>query len=405
MGAAAAWFLTRDAGVRIVDPKDQNGFDPRKLTVWADVALEQDFVFPVPGRAEGEAFVAAAGDGARLVFDPAKDGWFIVRRKGTVVKVARAARLNRYVAGQIPSSWDPVRYGIPKDLVEQVDRTTLYNLIATVEAFVAQAHAASCDALYRCGTGNNEVAVTKALLGDAGRCASLRAGAAALGWGDLNELPATVRLGKARYNGVAALRCLTRLRATCDVAHPLAEMCGDVFAGTVAAGAGIACIDTGTDRSNCGRCGEVCPDGQVCSQGACLAPCTGGRTLCGSACRDLQTDVAHCGACGNACPSGQSCVARACTAAAPGSLNTGRSAFGSGVALDGRVFVFGGYNTSYLSSTEMFDPATNVWTYRASMPVGVARAPLRAASKRAASGMVPVSRYDSSVATSQGVSW
>jgi enoyl reductase-like protein/3-oxoacyl-ACP reductase-like protein len=129
--------LTRDAGVRIVDPKDQNGFDPRKLTVWADVALEQDFVFPVPGRAEGEAFVAAAGDGARLVFDPAKDGWFIVRRKGTVVKVARAARLNRYVAGQIPSSWDPVRYGIPKDLVEQVDRTTLYNLVATVEAFLS----------------------------------------------------------------------------------------------------------------------------------------------------------------------------------------------------------------------------------------------------------------------------
>ncbi|MFO0602611.1 MAG: DUF1729 domain-containing protein [Polyangiales bacterium] len=129
--------ILQGAGVRIVDPKDQNGFDPRKLTVWADVALEQDFAFPVPGRAEGEAYVAAAGDGARLVFDAAKDGWFVVRRKGTVVKVARAARLNRYVAGQIPSSWDPARYGIPKDLVEQVDRTTLYNLVATVEAFLA----------------------------------------------------------------------------------------------------------------------------------------------------------------------------------------------------------------------------------------------------------------------------
>jgi len=126
-----------DAGIRLVEPTDPGVFDPRKLTVWADVALEQDFVFPVPGRAEGEAFVSAAGEGARLIFDPEKDGWFVVRRKGTVVKVARAARLNRYVAGQIPTAWDPVRYGIPKDLVEQVDRTTLFNLIATVEAFLS----------------------------------------------------------------------------------------------------------------------------------------------------------------------------------------------------------------------------------------------------------------------------
>jgi fatty acid synthase subunit beta len=129
--------ILADSGVRFVDPKMQYGFDPQKLTVWADVALEQDFVFPVPGRAEGEAFVSAAGDGARLVFDPAKDAWFVVRKKGSVVKVARAARLNRYVAGQVPGAWDPVRYGIPKDLAEQVDRTTLYNLIATVEAFLS----------------------------------------------------------------------------------------------------------------------------------------------------------------------------------------------------------------------------------------------------------------------------
>lgn len=129
--------LLADAGVRFIDPKMQHGFDPRRLQVWADVVLEQDFVFPVPGRAEGEAFVSAAGEGARLVFDPAKDAWFVVRKKGSVVKVARAARLNRYVAGQVPGGWDPVRHGIPKDLAEQVDRTTLFNLVATVEAFLS----------------------------------------------------------------------------------------------------------------------------------------------------------------------------------------------------------------------------------------------------------------------------
>jgi 3-oxoacyl-(acyl-carrier-protein) synthase len=129
--------LLADAGIRIVDPAVQNGFDPRKLTVWADVVLERDFVFPVPGQAEGQAFVEAAGEGARLVFDPEKDGWFVVRRKGSVVKVARAARLNRYVAGQVPKGWDPLRFGIPRDMADQVDRTTLFNLVATVEAFLS----------------------------------------------------------------------------------------------------------------------------------------------------------------------------------------------------------------------------------------------------------------------------
>ncbi len=129
--------------------------------------------------------------------------------------------------------------------------------VATVDAFASQAHTVACEALFRCGTASNELLVTRALLGDAARCATLRAGAAALGWGDLNELPATVRLGKARYDGAAAFRCLARLRATCDVGHPPAEMCPEVFAGTVAAGgvcqrhedcAGGGWCDRGRDR-------------------------------------------------------------------------------------------------------------------------------------------------------------
>ena len=129
--------LLEDSGIRIVDPAVQNGFDPRKMKVWADVVLERDFVFPVPGQSEGQAFVEAAGEGARLIFDREKDGWFVVRPKGSVVKVARAARLNRYVAGQIPKGWDAVRFGIPRDMADQVDRTTLFNLVATVDAFLS----------------------------------------------------------------------------------------------------------------------------------------------------------------------------------------------------------------------------------------------------------------------------
>ena len=40
--------------------------------------------------------------------------------------------------------------------------------------------------------------------------------------------------------------------------------------------------------------------------------CTGGRTACGSACVDTASDRANCGACGNACVTGRSCIEGAC---------------------------------------------------------------------------------------------
>jgi 3-oxoacyl-(acyl-carrier-protein) synthase len=93
---------------------------------------------PCPDKPEGQAFVEPPLARAPASFStPRRTAFSSSGKKGSVVKVARAARLNRYVAGQVPKGWDPVRYGIPKDLAEQVDRTTLYNLVATVEAFLS----------------------------------------------------------------------------------------------------------------------------------------------------------------------------------------------------------------------------------------------------------------------------
>jgi hypothetical protein len=44
---------------------------------------------------------------------------------------------------------------------------------------------------------------------------------------------------------------------------------------------GATCTNTGTDSKNCGKCGNMCPTGQVCSMGACGYSCTPPETLCG----------------------------------------------------------------------------------------------------------------------------
>jgi hypothetical protein len=62
------------------------------------------------------------------------------------------------------------------------------------------------------------------------------------------------------------------------------------------------CVDTQTNRFNCGTCGTYCPDGTTCTAGTCVAiTCPTGQTLCGDTCADLLIDGQHCGACDQSC--------------------------------------------------------------------------------------------------------
>src|ERR1041384_2553122 len=64
---------------------------------------------------------------------------------------------------------------------------------------------------------------------------------------------------------------------------------------------GFICQNLSNDRSNCGTCGNVCPQGKVCSPpsagaaGQCTTECAPGLTNCTGNCLDLQTDDASCG--------------------------------------------------------------------------------------------------------------
>src|SRR6185437_8749975 len=61
---------------------------------------------------------------------------------------------------------------------------------------------------------------------------------------------------------------------------------------------GDACVDVGSDPSNCGGCGVACAAGATCVEAQCIATCAVGQTRCATGCVDVSSDVANCGGCG-----------------------------------------------------------------------------------------------------------
>jgi enoyl reductase-like protein/3-oxoacyl-ACP reductase-like protein/acyl dehydratase len=127
---------TRDAlrqrgGIRWIEPAVA-GYDPDHLPVMAKVYLERDFTFPVSSADEARLFVEADPEHTEARFDAHEETWRVTRRAGTAISVPRKTKLNRRVAGLVPTGFDPARYGLSPDMIENIDRATLFNLIATV---------------------------------------------------------------------------------------------------------------------------------------------------------------------------------------------------------------------------------------------------------------------------------
>ena len=73
------------------------------------------------------------------------------------------------------------------------------------------------------------------------------------------------------------------------------------------------CINANADHNHCGKCGNQCESGQVCSAGSCMLSCQKNLFECSGSCVNLNTDVGNCGKCDKKCASGEVCSAGKCT--------------------------------------------------------------------------------------------
>ncbi|WP_067473588.1 type I polyketide synthase [Nocardia amamiensis] len=101
------------------------------------VFLDQDLSFVVGSEADARAFAAA--DPEHTVIGPCQGStdWRIIRKAGSEIRVPRTMSLSRTVGGQIPTGFDPRRWGISAEMADSVDRVALWNVVATVDAFLS----------------------------------------------------------------------------------------------------------------------------------------------------------------------------------------------------------------------------------------------------------------------------
>lgn len=117
---------------------DDGSIDPDHASpLLVSVFLDKDFTFVVSSEAEARAFVQF--DPEHTVIRPVPDStdWQVTRKAGTEIRVPRKNKLSRIVGGQIPTGFDPTVWGIPADLASSIDRLAVWNIVATVDAFLS----------------------------------------------------------------------------------------------------------------------------------------------------------------------------------------------------------------------------------------------------------------------------
>ena len=128
--------ILEHAGIRLIEPELFNGYDPNKKQLLQEIQIEEDLDQFEASKETAEEFKRQHGEKVEIF--ELESGEYTVRlKKGATLLIPKALRFDRLVAGQIPTGWNAKTYGIPDDIIEQVDQVTLFVLVGTVEALLA----------------------------------------------------------------------------------------------------------------------------------------------------------------------------------------------------------------------------------------------------------------------------
>lgn len=129
--------ILQHSGIRFIEPDTVGGYDPARKQLLHKIVLQTDLNPFESSEETAKEFKREHGEFVDIFEIPETGEYSIHLREGAELWVPKALRFDRLVSGQVPTGWNAATYGIPDDIVSQVDPVTLYLLVCTAEALVS----------------------------------------------------------------------------------------------------------------------------------------------------------------------------------------------------------------------------------------------------------------------------
>lgn len=123
--------ILQNTGIRFVKSSTQERHKLQEIVLKTDLA---PFTTTAKGATE---YAQLHGHHAEIWQEGNSEDWYVLLKAGAIIMVPKAtSKAADPAIGQLPTGWDPQIYGIEESIISQVDRITLYTLVATVEALL-----------------------------------------------------------------------------------------------------------------------------------------------------------------------------------------------------------------------------------------------------------------------------
>lgn len=129
--------ILEHSGIRLIESELFGGYDPKNKELLQEVVIEHDLEPFEASKETAEEFSRRHGEKVEVFEIPASGEYTVRLKKGATLLIPKALKFDRLVAGQVPSGWNAMRYGVPEDIIEQVDPVTLYVLVSVAESMIS----------------------------------------------------------------------------------------------------------------------------------------------------------------------------------------------------------------------------------------------------------------------------
>ncbi|KAI3333105.1 putative fatty acid synthase alpha subunit FasA [Ustulina deusta] len=128
-------YILNHSGIRFIEPEGFDEYDPAKKELIEEVVLDEDLPAFSTSESLARSFELRHGDKVSIFPEGSdSENWTVIIKRGATFFVPRSTSGHQIVAGQVPKGWNAATYGIPEDIIAQVDPVTLYVLCCVCEA-------------------------------------------------------------------------------------------------------------------------------------------------------------------------------------------------------------------------------------------------------------------------------